>query len=73
MVLQHSSGGFCEQTLEWPLGNDEAEAFRSRSGDAVANGIIGIAMKPSGDLIDFVLVEAREGRLVSLFSHKVRG
>jgi hypothetical protein len=70
VVFQHSSGGFLEEALERSFRDDYAEAFRAWPGDAFADGIIGRAMKPSCDLIDFILGEACEGRLFSWFSHK---
>ena len=70
VLVQHSSGGFLEEALERSFRDDEAEAFGAWPGDAFAHGIIGRAMKPSGDLIDFVLGEACEGWLFSWFSHE---
>jgi hypothetical protein len=70
VLLEHSSGGFLVKTLEGAGREVKAEAFGPGFGDAIADSVIGGAMKPADDLIDFVLVQACKGRLFSWFSHK---
>jgi hypothetical protein len=60
VLFEHSSGGFFVETLERPARDVKAEAFGSGSGDAFEDCVIGRAVKPTDDLIEFVLIEAGE-------------
>jgi hypothetical protein len=58
-----------EESFEGTTGFDlESEAFGARFGDTFADPIVGVVVKPLGDLIDLVFSEAGE---CALFSHKV--